>query len=135
VSGRWTSKDASRFQGGPNLFLYALGDPVNYVDVDGQSPILVAVLVAAAIVAILTETGCEAPPDCKFASAYQLRKAGITLEQGYTEHSFKQDYLHGISRNLSKYDICACSDGSIQISEHGQCGADGAKIQTGVKWK
>ncbi|MDZ4064321.1 MAG: RHS repeat-associated core domain-containing protein, partial [Coriobacteriia bacterium] len=37
--GRWTGKDPIRFEAeGTNLFEYALGDPVNYVDVDGLDP-------------------------------------------------------------------------------------------------
>ena len=34
--GRWTSKDPIRFSGGMNLYEYAGGDPVNYIDVDGH---------------------------------------------------------------------------------------------------
>ena len=33
--GRWTSKDPIRFGGGMNLYEYAGGDPVNFVDVTG----------------------------------------------------------------------------------------------------
>jgi RHS repeat-associated protein len=37
--GRWVSKDPERFEGGTNLYLYAGGDPVNYVDPGGDLPI------------------------------------------------------------------------------------------------
>ena len=37
--GRWTSKDPIRFGGGMNLYEYAGGDPVNYLDVDGEKVI------------------------------------------------------------------------------------------------
>ena len=33
--GRWVSKDPSRFVGGLNLYAYAYGDPVNFVDPSG----------------------------------------------------------------------------------------------------
>jgi RHS repeat-associated protein len=36
VTGRWTVKDPIRFDGGDsNLYAYVLGDPVNWVDVNG----------------------------------------------------------------------------------------------------
>ncbi|WP_207217850.1 MULTISPECIES: DNRLRE domain-containing protein [Sorangium] len=38
--GRWTSKDASGFTGGPNFYAYGHNDPVNYVDPDGRLGIL-----------------------------------------------------------------------------------------------
>ncbi|MBX3131690.1 MAG: RHS repeat-associated core domain-containing protein [Polyangiaceae bacterium] len=39
--GRWTAKDPIRFDGGDNLLMYALGDPVGKVDLDGRNPIAV----------------------------------------------------------------------------------------------
>jgi RHS repeat-associated protein len=39
VTGRWTAKDPIGFGGGDsNLYAYVLGDPVNFVDVDGFEP-------------------------------------------------------------------------------------------------
>ncbi|MCL2725421.1 MAG: polymorphic toxin type 34 domain-containing protein, partial [Polyangiaceae bacterium] len=35
-TGRWTSKDASRFEGGLNFYGYCYGDPVNYIDPSGR---------------------------------------------------------------------------------------------------
>jgi RHS repeat-associated protein len=47
--GRWTAKDPSGFAGGDtNLYAYAYGDPVNFVDPNGE----LAFLVPLAIVAI-----------------------------------------------------------------------------------
>jgi len=41
VAGRWTAKDPVGVQtGGPNLYLYASGDPVGFFDSDGQILIL-----------------------------------------------------------------------------------------------
>ncbi|NUP09845.1 MAG: hypothetical protein HOW73_27680 [Polyangiaceae bacterium] len=38
VSGRWTTKDLTRFAGGDNLYAYAGDDPVNLVDLTGAAP-------------------------------------------------------------------------------------------------
>ena len=38
TTGRWTTKDVSRFGGGLNFYDYAGLDPVNVVDPDGQVP-------------------------------------------------------------------------------------------------
>jgi RHS repeat-associated protein len=38
AAGRWTSKDATRFAGGLNLYGYCVDDPVNYVDPSGDAP-------------------------------------------------------------------------------------------------
>jgi RHS repeat-associated protein len=69
-------------------------------------------------------TGCSKPlnehDDCTKASAYHLKEAGIDGPQG--EHLFKQDYVYG---PVSRYDICACADGSIQIGKRGECGGSG----------
>jgi len=46
--GRWVSKDPIRFDGGVNLLLYANGDPVNFVDLNGE---FVGVAVGAAALA------------------------------------------------------------------------------------
>jgi RHS repeat-associated protein len=45
-TGRWLGKDPSRFSGGPNLFGYASGDPVNMVDRDGRIVVVVVIEVA-----------------------------------------------------------------------------------------
>jgi RHS repeat-associated protein len=42
VAGRWTAKDPVGFGGsGENLYGYALGDPVNYIDILGLDPCMV----------------------------------------------------------------------------------------------
>lgn len=38
-SGRWTTKDPSGLRGGVNLYTYAMGDPINYVDMRGRTPL------------------------------------------------------------------------------------------------
>jgi RHS repeat-associated protein len=53
--GRWMAKDPLRFGGGEhNLYLYALGDPVNYYDLTGKEPITAAAAAAAAAGAVGT---------------------------------------------------------------------------------
>jgi hypothetical protein len=66
-------------------------------------------------------------PHCSMASPYQLAQAGIT-----DPHEFKEDYVGG---RVSRYDICACEDGSIKIAGRGQCGTSGPKIDTWARWK
>jgi hypothetical protein len=36
---------------------------------------------------------------------------------------------------VSRYEICACKDGSIVIKARGQCGKPGPGIPTGSTWK
>lgn len=74
-----------------------------------------------------SENDEEDKKGCKKASRWQLQKAGI-----FDEHSFKRDWVGG---SLSRYDICACKDGSIVIKTVGQCGTSGPSISTGSKWK
>ncbi len=45
--GRWLNRDPLQEQGGINLYAYVNGDPLNYVDPDGQHPILIGAAVGA----------------------------------------------------------------------------------------
>jgi len=65
--------------------------------------------------------------DCKMATKYQLEQAGID-----DEHEFKTEY--GAQPN-SRFDICACKDGSIQIKAHGMCGRPRPSIPTYATWR
>jgi hypothetical protein len=40
-TGRWTTKDPLRMAGGVNLFVYAVADPVNRIDSNGQLAIII----------------------------------------------------------------------------------------------
>lgn len=73
------------------------------------------------------ENECSGGPDCKMATKYQLEQAGI-----HDEHEFKTEY--GAQPN-SRFDICACKDGSIQIKAHGMCGRPGPSIPTYATWR
>jgi hypothetical protein len=62
------------------------------------------------------------------ASEYQIIKAGIT-----DAHAFKEEWVGG---SVSRYDICACDDGTIKIAGRGQCGKAGTPmIDTWARWK
>ena len=65
--------------------------------------------------------------DCKKATKHQLNLAGI-----FHEHSFKDEW--GGQPN-SRFEICACKDGSIVLARTGQCGSPGEKIETDAVWK
>lgn len=67
-------------------------------------------------------------PSCSTATKFQLTQAGIL-----DTHDFKAEFVG--KKNVSRYDICACKDGSIKIAGHGQCGKQGAKIDTYARWK
>jgi hypothetical protein len=47
-------------------------------------------------------------------------------------HEFKTDY--GAVPN-SRFDLCACKDGSILIKAVGSCGKSGPGITTHARWK
>ncbi|EAA7842855.1 RHS repeat-associated core domain-containing protein, partial [Salmonella enterica] len=59
-----------------------------------------------------------------------LRKAGIGNKM---EHSIKADVLL-TNKNLSKYDLCGCNDGSVVVKEHG-CKGKAIAGDTGYMWK
>ena len=69
----------------------------------------------------------EDDKECSKASKWQLRQAGIV-----DEHSYKTEW--GAVPN-SRFDICACRDGSIIIKTVGQCGKPGPSIPTTERWK
>jgi RHS repeat-associated protein len=68
-------------------------------------------------------------PDCTKATQFHLDGAGIG-----DPHEFKKDFL-GKKAPISRYDICACKDGSIVIKLRGQCGSPGPGQPTGYTWK
>ena len=67
--------------------------------------------------AVCSDNGNNEENECKKASKFHLKAAGIT-----DEHDFKREYVGG---SLSRYDICACKDGTIKIKQVGQCGKPG----------
>jgi RHS repeat-associated protein len=76
--GRWTDKDPILFLGGANLYLYALADPVNVTDPDGQlPPVLWAGIAAAGI--LLAESDEQALLSAALSGIPMLFHAGKLL--------------------------------------------------------
>ncbi|KAF4513862.1 UNVERIFIED_CONTAM: hypothetical protein B566_EDAN016757 [Ephemera danica] len=109
-TGRYVQRDPIGYFGGMNVYGYVGGKALTKMDRMGLAP-----------------DECEAEPDCTKASKFQLREAGIT-----DEHGFKTDW-GGVPN--SRYDICACKDGSIVIKAQGNCGRPAPSIQTDANWK
>lgn len=61
-TGRWLSKDPILFNGGDtNLFGYVANDPINFIDPDGEHPVLVGAAIGAFLGAFLTPTPTNTP--------------------------------------------------------------------------
>ncbi|MBK9041548.1 MAG: hypothetical protein IPL83_20750 [Bdellovibrionales bacterium] len=60
--GRWTSKDPIGFNGGDtNLYGYVINDPINFIDPDGEHPVLVGAAIGVFFGAFLTPTPTDTP--------------------------------------------------------------------------
>jgi uncharacterized protein RhaS with RHS repeats len=54
VTGRWLSKDPILFDGGDtNLYGYVFNDPINFIDPDGESPLLIGIIIGGVIGGVL----------------------------------------------------------------------------------
>ena len=84
VVGRWTTKDPSRFGGGTNFYEYANSDPVNYVDVDGRHPVLIALAVLVVYGVFAPSDTAQAPADVgmMMTGASMLPGLGLGLAGG-----------------------------------------------------
>lgn len=92
VVGRWVSKDPIRFEGGQaNLYVYALGDPVNFLDRTGESTIAAGAavggglggpagaLVGATLGAAAGGLACALTPSCRDAVKRLLDDLGDNI--------------------------------------------------------
>jgi RHS repeat-associated protein len=128
--GRWVSKDAIRFAGGINLYVYAKNDPVNLRDTDGRLPsrkcvksivkgceegahgICAPLAFAACVATALTDEAlgsggyCEPEPDCagQWRSAYESCAELITSEQTPSRRRL---------RGGANYDVSECAKGFV----------------------
>jgi RHS repeat-associated protein len=58
--GRWSLKDPSGFRGGPNVYAYCHGDPVNYLDRTGRASVAVILVSSGASFSLLPYLGYAA---------------------------------------------------------------------------
>jgi hypothetical protein len=80
------------------------------------------------VLSSLNTTGGNAP-ECQKATPYQLKSAGIN-----NQHEFKEDEYQ--AKPSSRFDICACKDGSIVIKDVDMCGKPGGIWEvTHSRWK
>ena len=121
-TGRWTAKDPIRFQGGdPNLYGYALADPINLLDVDGRFVLnALSAIVGATLAAIQAANNPNADSGSIVAAALVGAATNLIPGRGLLQASI------GFLGNLAGQVAKPCFSG-FDISE-----ALGAGLISGV---
>jgi RHS repeat-associated protein len=81
-SGRWTGKDPIGFNGGsPNVYEYALGEPVRYTDPDGRAiPVWIAGAVFGIVIDVAGQISANLLDPCEGwynIDGWQVTRAGV----------------------------------------------------------
>ena len=75
--GRWTAKDPTLFQADSNLYSYSYSNPINYVDINGEHPIIIVLILAGGIT--LANPSTAAAPATAGATVHGPTAADATL--------------------------------------------------------
>jgi RHS repeat-associated protein len=145
-TGRYFSQDPIGLRGGENLYSFAKSNPHGFIDPMGLNTIAIGAaaggavagppgavvgavlgaIVLGCLVLLSNSKDSAEKKSCSKASKWQREASGIDNEHGY-----KDDWVNG---GGSRYDICACDDGSIVLRAAGKCGTSGPTIETGGRW-
>ena len=101
-TGRWTARDPIGFAGGDtNLYGYVLGDPINWVDPEGENA--VAVIVYTAVVALgiavmgyMAQQGMEGTVALREDAIAQETGGEILSPEALKEAKTKAEFLKGL---------------------------------------
>lgn len=152
--GRYVQSDPEGLADGPSTYAYVRSSPLHAVDPKGRWLVIPWIACAGggcealgvalglgvfmstpagqdaakeAADAITEACTDEDEEECSKATPWQLAQAWIS-----DPHAFKSEW--GAVPN-SRFDICACKDGSVVIKAVGSCGSPGPGIYTDARWK
>jgi RHS repeat-associated protein len=76
-AGRWLSKDSSRFEGGLNLYGYAGGDPINFIDPNGKIIVPIVIVAIAVALAVFGESDMGGDMSANLGPVLALGGSGL----------------------------------------------------------